>query len=288
MPKDQVRLLLVEDMISDARLIQTWLDEIPEMEFEVVHVTRLADAQEQLRTGRFDVVLLDLMLPDAEQEETIRGIRAVSPKTPVVVLTGLRDERVLAEMMEMGAQDYLLKDYVNDRLLAHAIRFSIERQRVINERFVQVGEAVEMVSRRQVTLQGVNLSHWDLSAIPLERAYLKDVDFSHCILRQANLRQAVIEASNLEGANLERADLQWAKLSETSLVGANLSRAALRWSVLENVNLSGAHLTDAQLQGADLSQARLDNALLKGARYNDETRLPEGLDPHEQGMIREG
>jgi len=126
------RVLLVEDNPADARLIteyitdQSWPDidaDAPTVE----HVDRLSDARDVL-ADTVDVVLLDLGLPDSSGVETLEEVLAVGVPTPVVVMTGLDDERIGVDAVERGAQDYLLKDDVTPRLLQQTLRYAIQRE----------------------------------------------------------------------------------------------------------------------------------------------------------------
>jgi PAS domain S-box-containing protein len=125
---DDVKILLVEDNPGDARLIQVYLAEAGMAELEMVHTDRLAEGLKQARTAGFDVVLLDLSLPDASGLEGLTKMREAAPARPIVVLTGLNDEIVALEALRRGAQDYLIKDQIGSELLARAIRYAIERK----------------------------------------------------------------------------------------------------------------------------------------------------------------
>jgi serine phosphatase RsbU (regulator of sigma subunit) len=124
-----IQVLLVEDNPGDARLLQLSLAEATSAQFELTHVERLADALQRLSTQTFDVVLLDLSLPDSRQIDTFRRTRAHAPQLPIIVLTGLDDETLAVETVHEGAQDYLVKGHVDSHLLVRAIRYAIERKR---------------------------------------------------------------------------------------------------------------------------------------------------------------
>jgi phosphoserine phosphatase RsbU/P len=120
------RVLLIEDNPGDAFLIQ---DEL-RSGFDLVRVERLAEALEQLRSGGFDVVLLDLSLPDSFGFDTFRKVHAAAPEVPVVVLTGMIDDDAAAQAMREGAQDWLVKGRGGDQEISRAIRYAIERNRL--------------------------------------------------------------------------------------------------------------------------------------------------------------
>ncbi len=130
----RIRLLLVEDNPGDARLMRELLADAAPPRFDVVHVDCLRAALAALRDGQgvFDAVLLDLSLPDGEGLNTVMKVQeAVTPSPPIVVLTGRDDQEIALRAVQLGAQDYLLKDRVDGALLDRSVRYAIERDRLI-------------------------------------------------------------------------------------------------------------------------------------------------------------
>jgi diguanylate cyclase (GGDEF)-like protein len=123
------RLLLVEDNAGDAVLVREMLRTALADGFELVHAMRLSEACELLEAGGTACVLLDLSLPDAHGLEAVTRVQAAAPDVPIVVLTGLDDERLALNAVQEGAQDYLIKGRVDDRLISRSIRYAIERKR---------------------------------------------------------------------------------------------------------------------------------------------------------------
>lgn len=130
---EPTRILLVEDNPGDARLIRETLREAESFPFELALADRLAAAEVRLAAEPFDVVLLDLSLPDAHGLETVRRTLAAAPEAPIVVLTGLDDETLAVNAVQAGAQDYLVKGRLDGTLLARAIRYAMERKRLERE-----------------------------------------------------------------------------------------------------------------------------------------------------------
>jgi two-component system, cell cycle sensor histidine kinase and response regulator CckA len=128
MSDNPIKVLLIEDNKGDARLIQEILSEATWRLFEIKVAERLSEGLEALLSDTFDVVLLDLSLPDSSGLDTLAGIQANSSQTPVVVLTGLNDDLLAIEAVRRGAQDFLVKGHINTELLSRAIRYSIERK----------------------------------------------------------------------------------------------------------------------------------------------------------------
>ena len=125
-----IAILLIEDNPGDARLVREMLREVnhPGL-FALTTVDRLALARDQLAEHAFDVVLLDLTLPDSRGLATLTEVRRLAPAVPIVVLTGLDDEDSALKAVQGGAQDYLVKGQGDGDLIRRAIRYAIERFR---------------------------------------------------------------------------------------------------------------------------------------------------------------
>ncbi|NDJ25379.1 response regulator [Nostoc sp. B(2019)] len=149
MEKIRIHILLVEDSPSDARLLRQIFLHASQEEWEMSHVERLSEAIdasrenslptldnsqiESRRQRRFNLVLLDLSLPDSIGLDTLKEFRVAIPDIPVVVLTGLDDEDLALQALAEGAQDYLVKDQLTIQRLVRAIRYAIERSEIINQ-----------------------------------------------------------------------------------------------------------------------------------------------------------
>jgi DNA-binding NarL/FixJ family response regulator len=121
-------VLLVEDDPSDANLARQALRASAGPFFEVVWVVTLAEAIQALRQDKFDVLLLDLSLPDSIGLSTVHAVRQEARDLPLVVLTGHDDTTFALQTLEAGAQDYLIKGRFDTDALVRAIRYSIERK----------------------------------------------------------------------------------------------------------------------------------------------------------------
>jgi CheY-like chemotaxis protein len=105
-----LKVLLVEDSPSDAALLQESLLDEGGGTFEFTHVESWTEAAKYLKQNGFDVMLLDLSLPDITGRETFLQARAQAPHLPIVVLTGMDDEAVGLEAVRHGIQDYLPRE----------------------------------------------------------------------------------------------------------------------------------------------------------------------------------
>lgn len=122
-----MKILVVEDNPADATLVRHMLEAIPDQQFTIVGASTLKDGMGQLTEDAFDLVLLDLRLPDSEGMETFQKLHQHSPTVPVVVLTGIYDEALAVKAVEGGAQDYLVKGQVTGDDLVRSIRYSMLR-----------------------------------------------------------------------------------------------------------------------------------------------------------------
>ena len=117
-----IRVLLVEDSLADARLMQEMFLQSKPTPYELIHVDDLAKAKLTLASEQIDLVLLDISLPDSHGLETFLRIHGQAPHVPVVVITGLDDEELGFRSVQEGAQDYLVKGQVTGSLLARSMR----------------------------------------------------------------------------------------------------------------------------------------------------------------------
>lgn len=123
-----VRLLLIEDNPSDARLIEVMLEHASNGLFEIEHVERLSAGLKRIEQGGINVVLSDLSLPDSDGLDTFARLHAKAPQIPIIVLSGLNDTNLALKAVHEGAQDYLIKGEVDGQLLVRAMRYAIERK----------------------------------------------------------------------------------------------------------------------------------------------------------------
>lgn len=124
---DLTKVLLIEDNPGDARLIIEYLAPAGEARFNVTVAGRLDSGKNLLDDEIYDIVLLDLNLPDSDGLATFEHLHSHSPLVPVIVLTGLDSDEIGIAAMHKGAQDYLFKGDANRSALVRSIRYSIER-----------------------------------------------------------------------------------------------------------------------------------------------------------------
>jgi serine phosphatase RsbU (regulator of sigma subunit) len=145
-----VAVLLVEDNLPDARLVEILLEESGEKRFRLTRAVDLASALAALDEGHYGVVLVDLFLPDSEGLDTFRAVSKAAPGVPIVVLTGLADEDAGMQAVAEGAQDYLIKGKADGAHLLHALHYAVGRHRrqAALARALQASEAEMDTARR--------------------------------------------------------------------------------------------------------------------------------------------
>ena len=124
-----LRVLLIEDNAVSAQLSKSMLMHADSSNFEVQTAGSLMDALDLLGAGGFDVILLDLSLPDSDGIGTLTAIRVHAPKVPVLVLTGSNNETLANSALQHGAQDYIVKDQFDGNSLARALRYAVTRNK---------------------------------------------------------------------------------------------------------------------------------------------------------------
>src|SRR5579884_1971181 len=157
-----VRVLLIEDNPADARYLREEIADAGGLGIKLTHVSRLTDALERPDLQEFEVVLLDLSLPDAQGLETLERLQANAPGLPIVVLTGMDDEDLAVRAVREGAQDYLVKGQTDGGLLIRALRYARERK-----------HAVEALQRREEHFRSLIENALDLISIVSEDGIIR-------------------------------------------------------------------------------------------------------------------
>lgn len=128
-PDFEPAILLIEDNPADARLVRAFLEETKLNQKVLDEVARLEEALVRLDKGSFDVVICDLNLPDAWGLDTLKRLQAAAPEPAVIVLSGVDDDALGLEAVQLGAQDYLTKGRIDAHTLERSIRYATERKR---------------------------------------------------------------------------------------------------------------------------------------------------------------
>lgn len=128
-----VKILLIEDNPGDARLVEILLEESDFLECKIVNKQSLTEGIEALNQDDYDIVLLDLTLPDSRGFETLQKLIQAHPDVNVIVMTGLSDKVLGLNAVKVGAQDFLMKGGFDSDLLAKTLRYAIERKGILTK-----------------------------------------------------------------------------------------------------------------------------------------------------------
>jgi len=160
-----ISVLLIDDDALDRRLVKLALSDTGgQVKFKIEAAERLAQAGELMARGSFDVVLLDLGLPDSRGIETVKKFRSLNAEVPVVVLTGMEDEESAIAALKAGADDYVAKGKLLKDLIVRSIRYTIERKkselklRQAKQQAEALQAETELVNKQlQVSIERANL-----------------------------------------------------------------------------------------------------------------------------------
>lgn len=155
---DNIRLLLVEDNLGDVDLVKQYIRQSEILSFELNHATRLGEALKQVADHHFDVVLLDLSLPDGQGiDQIVPCMQEAAPDAAIIVLTGHDDDESAFDTLRQGVQDYLCKTRLNSDSLIRAICYAIERKKFATELAQAKEQAEEATNTKSAFL--ANITH---------------------------------------------------------------------------------------------------------------------------------
>ncbi len=173
MNQSAIRVLVADDEPAIRRALRPPLIELG---FQVAEVSRGEEALQALRAGVYDAVLLDINMPGLGGIETLRRMRALAPKLPILMLTVRDREEDKVEALDLGADDYVTKPFSTRELVAR-IRAAVRRVRAPDrpeDAPIEIGELRLDPVKHTVTKRG--------EAIHLTR---KEFDILHCLMSRA-------------------------------------------------------------------------------------------------------
>jgi CheY-like chemotaxis protein len=132
---NKIVMLLVEDNPADISLIKEYLSEEPPFQYELIEADSLNAALSLLSHNDFDIVLLDLDLPDSSGLDTARRVITEYSETAVLVLSDPMNKEVAQQAVRYGAEDYLTKNILLPVILYKSISYAIGRKKVMQEKF---------------------------------------------------------------------------------------------------------------------------------------------------------
>jgi len=137
---NSISILIIEDNPQDIRLIREYLDEAHQFTYQLHTAGTLKESCELIDKNVFDIILLDLSLPDSTGYRTFTSILGRCGSTPLVLVSGYNDEELSVKLIKEGAQDYIAKNTLSTVLLEKTILYSIERRKA----------ELELVSAREM------------------------------------------------------------------------------------------------------------------------------------------
>lgn len=151
-----INILVIEDSIQDYLILREYINRIDSFNTELVHCESVSAAECLLKASKYDLIFLDLFLSDTFGRESFLQLKQLERYTPIVVLSGLTDKSTALEIVQLGAQEYIVKGDFDELLIEKAIIYSIERQRF--QQRVQISE-----ERHRLTFKnaGVALGEYD-------------------------------------------------------------------------------------------------------------------------------
>lgn len=155
----KTRILVVEDNLQDFIIIKEVLGQIRDFFIHIEHAESMEVAAEKLSDTTFDIVFLDLFLPDSFGQETFQNVRLLT-LAPIVILSGLSDKNIALEIVKQGAQDYIVKGEFDANLLEKTIIYSIERKK-----YQEILEASEWRYRTLIQSVGTAIGEYDYSEL---------------------------------------------------------------------------------------------------------------------------
>jgi signal transduction histidine kinase/CheY-like chemotaxis protein len=205
----KINILVVEDNLQDYIIFKEILGQIRDFFIHIEHAQSMAEAVELVKTSQFDIVFLDLFLPDSFGQETFTRLEPHVGTAPVVVLSGLSDKNIALEIVKHGAQDYIVKGEFDATLLEKSIVYSIERKKY-QDRLQQS----EQKYRSTFQSVGVAIGEYDYTKLKKYVDELKQQgveDFrSHINLSLDNLKEirSLLTITNVNPATLRLYDCE--------------------------------------------------------------------------------
>jgi CheY-like chemotaxis protein len=130
-----ILILLVENNPADKSLIKEYLSDNPPFRYELQEADSLRTSLSLLSHYDFDIVLLDLELPDSSGLDTARRVIMEYAETAVLVLSRPENREVTRQAVRYGAEDYLEKDFLSPLLLFKSISYAIGRKKILQEKY---------------------------------------------------------------------------------------------------------------------------------------------------------
>ncbi|MCE2929214.1 MAG: response regulator [Candidatus Caenarcaniphilales bacterium] len=120
---------MVEDNFADSRIIEEYLKQNPEIDFNIEIATKFTDAMSKLSSNSYDLLVLDLSLPDAFGLDAFYKISQAHPRLAIIIVSANRDEALSNKAIQEGAHDFLIKGHFDAKYLFKSFKYAIKRHR---------------------------------------------------------------------------------------------------------------------------------------------------------------
>ncbi|MBN2789869.1 MAG: PAS domain S-box protein [Candidatus Delongbacteria bacterium] len=156
MVRKTISIIVIEDNLADAVIIKEMLKN--DQRYLVDHCIDLESAIEKIEENNYDIALVDLGLPGCAGTDAPNMLIKAKPHLPIIVLTGSDDPKLIQTLMSCGVQDYLIKGIFDKEILSRSIRYSIERQKVFRELYIQKALAENIIETAHAIVLLLDLS----------------------------------------------------------------------------------------------------------------------------------
>ena len=193
LPRTRIRVLVVGDNPTDTNNLQQLLLPLQFQRMELTQFQQLRESKNSLPQEKFDIILLDLSLPDRRGIDAVTEI-AAAIDSPIVVLAASYDERLALEYIRAGAQDYLVKRKVSSKMLRRSLRYAIARQQTYPSVAPADGSRIPGGTLRDLTAIENDLAERETSPAPGQDGLATDLGD-----RFFNLSEDLLGVANIDG-----------------------------------------------------------------------------------------
>ena len=186
--KSKTRLLLIEDDEGDQLILKELLNE-SKIKYDIITANNLTKALEIIESERFDIVLLDLGLPESQGPSTFDRFNQFIKDIPIILITGLDDEETGINLVKKGAQDYLIKGKFDSNHLERSIQYAIQRH-LYEKKLHFLGEALKLMN---TMLRHDFLNHLAVISMATEIMETKDEKMKEKIFRCIDSSKLLID-----------------------------------------------------------------------------------------------